>query len=757
MEENGTSKETEEIDAKSAIESLSQALLLKRDEAIEFRAASGIERMWRDDDDAFDGGDIGANRSSMIDYATGEAYYGQGDRRRSEVVVNIIRGKCETAEGRFSDIMLPVDDRNWALEVTPVPEISKALKDDRIAALKGAQTPLIEKGTGQEMKVSDVAKSDLDKIKAKMALMETEIDDQLTECKYNAETRKLICSSARTGTGIIKGPNVVKRLSKVWVPNTEGEKEVHTLDMAENFEPASIEVSCWDIYPDPDVEEDISKAAYIWESDNIRPKELRDLYGVPGYINDEIIKILQEEPVRVRTGYDGKERKHKVQKTTASMGELYEKWTYTGDINRADLEAMGVSLIHDELSQSFSGCVVFINDRPVKVELNALDTGDLPYDFFQWTIVKGSPWGIGIPRMMSWLQRILNAAWRAMMDNAGDSAGANVVIGPGIEPVDNNWELTGKKLWRLLEEYAEDGDVRKSFQQFQVANNQKDLESIIELVLKFVDLETSIPTIFQGEQQKTPETLGATNIMVDAANVGLRNRVKRFDDQITVQHLKRYYDWNMQYNENQEIKGDYNVNPRGTSALVKKDQQAKMLMQVMALKADPDASMRIDWDKAFSQMFKSMDLDILKSDEEYKRDKEALKKNPPKQDPRIVSAQMKSQTDLKKAELVQASDMQEIKTKGAMSERDLGFKAQEAEKGRMHDRAMKEMELQVKIMEFAEKRNINLDKVKADLAGTSMKLKTQISLAGPDKEGPQVSTPLVEPQGRAKDGRAYQD
>jgi hypothetical protein len=749
-------QDNEELEVMAVIETLASNLLKKRNEAVEFRAASGIERMWREDDESFDGGDGYTNSRNMIEYATGEAYIKQGHGpKRSQVIVNITRGKCETIEGRFSDILVPVDDRNWGLKETPVPKISAALKDDRVATKIGANTPVKDKGI--ELKMSDVAKNALDGIKEKMKLMETEIDDQLTECKYNAEMRKLISDSSRTGTGIIRGPNIVKKIRKVWVPQKGETKTVHNLETSEEHTPSSERVSCWDIYPDPDVGEDISRAAYIWESDNIRSKELRDLYGVPGYINKQIISILQEDPIRLRVGYSTRDKRHKIRRTTASQGNLYEKWIYNGDLDRDDLEAMGIDLSHDEIAQSFSACVVFVNERPIKVCLNMLDTGDLPYDFFQWTQIKDSPWGIGIPRMMMWLQKILTAAWRAMMDNAGDSSGANVVIGPGIEPVDGVWELTGKKIWRMIEEYEDGGDVRKAFQQFQVENNQQDLEKIIELVLKFVDLETSVPTIFQGEQQKIPETLGATNIMVDANNVGLRGRVKRFDDQITVPHLSRYYHWNMQYNDKSEIKGDYNVDPRGTSVLLQKDRQAQTLASVMSYKEDKDVNLLVDWEKAIKQLFAALGLDILKSEEDYKKAKDLLAKTPPPQDPRLETAKIKSDTDLKKATITQESDMREIETKGNLTEKELAFKAQEADKDREHTLILKSMERDIKMMEFAEKRNMSLDQIKAKLADSSAKLKTQIYLAGPDKEGPQITKPPVEPEGRAKDGRAYQD
>ena len=392
-----------------------------------------------------------------------------------------------------------------------------------------------------------------------------------------------------------------------------------------------------------------------------------------------------------------------------------------------------------------SVAVVLVNDKPIKVMLNPLDSGDLPYDFFQWTQISDSPWGIGLTRMMFWIQRMINGAMRAMMDNAGDSSGVNVIMGGGLEPIDGKLELTGKKLWRYIGEDPQDIDVRKLFTQFQVTNNQEELENIINLAFKFLDLETGVPMIFQGEQQQMPETLGATNIMVDASNVSLRSRVKIFDDQITDPHLTKYYHYNMQYNEKEEIKGDYAVDARGVSALYQREQYIKTLMQIMPFKNDPDFSLRIDWDKALKEMFSSLGLNILKSETDYQEAVKKAQKSQPQPDPKLQVEQLRAKTD-----------MEELNAKNQSSEADRQAKAAENQLDRDHAMKLAMIQRDIKMMDFSVRENISLDNVKAKLSDTTMKLKTQVSLSRENTQpAPQVSVPLAEPPGRAADGKAY--
>lgn len=724
------------------LEALAESLIKKRDAAIIFRASSGVERRWREDQDVFDVlSKTSESGRSMIDYATGDAYpRGSTGPVRSMAVTSLLPGKCETAEGRFCDIMFPVDNRNWGLLVTPVPDLVKAMTDKRPVINTMTNQPEIGP-EGHPVKPSDIAKSIMDSAKQSMEAMETEIDDQLTECSYNAECRKVVQTSVRLGTGVLKGPNVIKSIRKAWMPKSDGTRTVHVLKSVEEHKPESKWVDIWNCYPAPETGDDMRRCPYMWEYDEIRPRELGALRGIEGYFEDQIRAVLAEEPLRTtEVKWNKDNTAAKINRQNAMKGSYYEKWEYHGDVDREDLLALGFEF-EEYYGQAISVCVVFVNDRPIKIQLNVLDTGDLPYDFFQWRKVAGSPWGIGVTRIGIWWERIINAGWRGMLDNARDSSGANVVVSSGLAPIDGKWEITGKKIWRAIE--ASIDDVTKAFGQFQIKSNQREMQALIEFALRFLDMETTLPMLFQGEQGKLPDTLGATNILVDSNNVALRTRVKIWDDQITSPHITRYYHWNMQYNDREDIKGDFNADARGTSVLMARDEQSKALVGVFKLKGDPDVDREVDWSKAVRQLCQSMRLDILKSDADKEKDEEAEKNQGQPADPKLQAAQIRAEGDLQKAQMIQQSGQQELE-----------FKAQEAERQRQFEAKMKEMDLQMKMMEFAEVRGLELDKIKADLTKEASKQNLMRELA--DKKTAEMTKPPVEPAGRAPAGEAYQ-
>ena len=119
------------------------------------------------------------------------------------------------------------------------------------------------------------------------------------------------------------------------------------------------------------------------------------------------------------------------------------------------------------------------------------------------------------------------------------------------------------------------------FQVFNIPNNQQQLAGIIEIAKEFADEETSMPLIAQGEQGAATQTLGGMSMLFNSANVVFRRVVKSFDDQLTTPTLRRAYDWNMQHNPREDIKGDMQVNARGTSVLLVREIQSQNLLNIM--------------------------------------------------------------------------------------------------------------------------------------------------------------------------------
>ncbi len=688
------------------------SLAKMRDEWVRARYGVGVDKRWIEDLDQYNSKDNINKAASQMMTSVEQGYpvTTQGAKpQRSTVFIGLTRQKTNAGESRLADILLPTDDRNWGIQPTPIPELSDMSQSDAPAVDPYSGQQMVNP-EGQPIREKDIARR-IQEIAAKRAeAMQREIDDQLNECDYNSEVRKMIHDAAVLGTGVLKGPIVTNRVRKAWQPMRDAQgQQVQVIQIVEEVNPATFRVDPRNFFPDPACGESIHNGKGVYERDTLTAKQVRDLAKQPGYFKDRLRAVLEEGPKRSATMTELTDEDQREQ-----MKDIYEVWTYWGEVSHDDLECVGVDVGEKDELRSITGCVVFINSTVVKAFLNPLDTGDIPYDTFPWEKVAGSVWGYGIPFMMRSQQKVLNAAWRQMMDNSGASSGPQIVCKPSvITPADKQWQITGRKIW-----YATDDidDVSKAFATFEFNNHQQEFSQIIAMASELADQETGLPQLTQGEKTNAPDTVGGMQMLMNAANVVLRRLVKQFDDYVTKPHIRRYYDYNMMYNEKEDIKGDYSIDARGSSALLIRDIQNQAFMNLLAAGANPVYGIYLDNEKLFKKALQAQHIDpveVFKSDEEIDQIKEqqaqAAQQQQP-QDPRIIAAQMRAQTEGQKAQIM--GQVAQAEAQGRLAV------VQMQQEARLQELAMQR---EIEMLKLAQSEKLTLDQIKAKLADTAIK------------------------------------
>ena len=118
---------------------------------------------------------------------------------------------------------------------------------------------------GQQVPAADVAKLALEQAKAAAEAMEKEIDDQFVDCNWAQQTRAMIRSAARLGTGVMKGPFPKMLQERSWLP-MEGQESVYQLTIIERMAPWCACVDVWDFFPDPNCGDDVQAGSYVIEA-----------------------------------------------------------------------------------------------------------------------------------------------------------------------------------------------------------------------------------------------------------------------------------------------------------------------------------------------------------------------------------------------------------------------------------------------------------------------------------------------------------
>lgn len=720
------------------MDALGSMISEKRKDAMEARANSGIEEEWTQAEEFYQGIDD-ANRHEMMSGVVEKPLAGGATSRKSKykgstIFPNVTQPHCDAASARVGDMLLPTDDRNFVIRSEPIPEMPEQIGALVVPTMQGqpvAQPPNIEQ-----------LKKDAD---AKAEKAQEQIDDWLSECQYHAELRKLFDDCAKLGTGVLKGPVPVKRKSKAWHRDENGNS---ILVMKEEIKPASMRIAVDNFFPDwPACGDNIHNGSFVFERDYISESKLEDLIGIDGYDESQIHKCIDEGPIRYTAGGKTDAR------SSAKKRNQYEIWYFYGRIKAEELMACGYKCGEDDaLPTSVHAIVTMVNDRVIRARLNPLDTGDFPYDLVPWKRRSDMPWGVGVAKQGRTPQRMIVAASRNLMNNAGLAGGPMFVMRKGaFTAIDNDPSIAPLKKWLMNDDVGVQS-VRDAFQIITVPMLQRELTEIIQLGMKMMEDVTGMPQLLQGQQGNAPDTVGGMTILNNNANAVLRRIARLFDSCITEPHIKRYYAWLMEYSDNEDAKGAFMVEARGSSALVERDLQHNTMPQIAQMSLNP----AFGWNpkKTGAEFLKSMRFDPSAFEYTEEEQKEMAQRQPP-EDPTVTRAKIEAENRIKLTQMTE-------KAKSITHQSELEYEAQENEKDRQMKLAVEMIDEKMTSAELSSVERQALSKIKADLAKSAATLRTQKELSVMSHRAdltkhytPQVSRPLAEPPGRANNGEAF--
>lgn len=724
------------------IEALEKSIITKRTEAINFRAASGIEKEWIEDEEFFEGIDD-ANRheahATKPNHPSGVVTTGNSaPKHGSTIFMNITRQYVKSAAASVSEMGNPNDDRNFSFRPTPIPELEEHKNNQ-------APHPAVDAATGQQVQatVADFALQEIEAANKKMLAAQTRVDDWLVQCGYHSEMRRAVLDEAMLGTGIIKGPfPKVQKLYKT-VKDVQGNTSI---EMKIDTVPASERKSCWYVYPDPLCGEDIQNGSYIFDLDFANARGLRDMKLLPGYLPDQIDKVLEEGPQKSSVLNTPNAQGQGSQGTDENSANPYQLWYYYGVLSKEEVEALKIKDQLDgndpvdkmaidkiELLEACPCVVTLVNNTIIRASLNPLDSGDFPLSFLVWERRAGTPWGRGVARIMREAQRVVNAGIRNMLTNAGLSGGVQIGIKKGaIRPLNGGeMKLTPITFWELID--PDVSDIRQAISFNQIPSMQKELLNIIQFGQKMAEDVTGMPLLLQGQTGSAPDTVGGMQLLNTNATATRRMIARQIDDDIKG-HFQRYYKWILIYGDESE-KGDWQVDVSGSQMLVEKDIARQFSIQ-MVDKAQ-NAAFGIDPYKAMKQVLRAQMI----NPEDWQYDEDTYKKNIQAQSKQGIPAVQVAQIRAASAEKIEAareaSDAQVAKLHAdstvqavqARTARDDDFMRQklEAEVNVRREEIANERELA--LLKYATQEKLSLNDVKSQLAQTGMKLQVEKELS----------------------------
>lgn len=581
-----------------------------------------VERRWLDD-----------LRQYWGQYDENTANVLRNDDSRSGLFINITRTKTNAWSARLGDMLFPNDEKNWGIDPTPVPTLTREQREIAEAAAKleeqadqaaeehnqqvdagqvahGMVTDAYRTAQDAAAKAAEIraleasVQQQIEFARKRCSNMERLIDDQLTESKFPAICRDAIDDLCRMGIGVVKGPVVAGTQSSRWAVDDAGNAALQPYD---DPNPMYRRVSPWHFFPDMSAA-CMDEAAFTLERHLPNRKTLRRMGKEMGWYPETVRKLLgpnrglstgsavTDADLAFITELRSIENQDSVLDGSLSpLRDRYVVWEYRGTLECDDIAKMMRAEGRTEDADRYEKDADPLDERMVTVwfsegmllkieEDYLLDSGASLYSVANFEKSEASILGsIGVPRIMRDEQAMLNAAVRMVMDNAALASAPQIVIDrKAIQPVDGDWKIRSRKQWNRVDTAAANGAKEyKPFETFDIPLNQAQLSAVIELALRFIDETTALPMIAQGEQgAQVTKTFQGMSMLFNNANVVFRRVVKNYDDDM-IGLISRTFDFNMQFSKRPEIKGDAKIEARGTSVLLVREVQSQVLLQIL--------------------------------------------------------------------------------------------------------------------------------------------------------------------------------
>jgi hypothetical protein len=253
--------------------------------------------------------------------------------------------------------------------------------------------------------------------------------------------------------------------------------------------------------------------------------------------------------------------------------DVFDALEFWGKVSGKMLQEWGMTEaeVPDD-AKEYDANVWVIGTLVIKAVLNYDPLGEKPYAKTSFIKTPGSFWGRAIPEIIEDLQNICNAAARALVNNMGIASGPQVEV--NLERIPPNEDITQMhpwKIWQVLNDPL--GSSAPAVRFNQPNDNSGTLMAVYERFSRLADDHSGIPSYIYGDTdvQGAGRTASGLSMLMGSAGKGIRQVVMHIDHDVVKPIVQRQFVYNMRYDDDENIKGDAQVIPRGAVNLAVKE------------------------------------------------------------------------------------------------------------------------------------------------------------------------------------------
>jgi hypothetical protein len=423
--------------------------------------------------------------------------------------------------------------------------------------------------------------------------MEKKIHDQLDESGASKHLRLSGFEMALFGTGVMKGPFAVNKEYPNWTGEGEYKPTIKTV-------PEASHVSLWNFYWDPDAN-NTEECQYVIERHKMSRTQLRALKKRPHFRGNVI-----DEIVAGGEGYTKKYWEDTLKDYALSSSvDRFEVLEYWGNVDVELLEENDIK-VPEEFEGELQANIWYCNGKIIRLVLNPFKPAKIPYYAVPYELNPYSLAGVGVAENMDDTQTLMNGFMRMAVDNG-------VLSGNLVFEIDETNLVPGQdmsvypgKVFR-----RQGGAPGQALFGTKFPNVSQENLQMFDKARQLADESTGMPSFAHGQTgvSGVGRTASGISMLMNAASGSIKTVIKNVDDYLLAPLGKAFFNFNMQFDFDPEIKGDLEVNARGTESLMANEVRSQRLMQFMQIVSSPQLMPFAKMPYIVREIAKSMDLD----------------------------------------------------------------------------------------------------------------------------------------------------
>jgi len=546
------------------------------------------------------------------------------DTEKSRVFVKVTKTKTLAAYGQITDVLFSNNKFPLSIDPSVLPEgVAEDVHFDPKQPEAAPQIPFGDEGAASIGKDFDLdkleemlgaLKDDLKDVPGlKMGVgasptsitfspamvaakkMEKKIHDQLEESGASKHLRASAFEMALFGTGVMKGPFATNKEYANWSEDGTYKPTIKTV-------PEASHVSIWNFYWDPDAN-NTEECQYIIERHKMSRTQLRALKRRPHFRKNVIDQIVEQGESYVKKYWEDDLRDY----APNFAVERFEVLEYWGNVDVELLEENDIEIPEafkdgDELQANIWYC----NGMIIRLVLNPFKPSKIPYYAVPYELNPYSLAGVGVGENMDDTQTLMNGFMRMAVDNA-------VLSGNLVFEVDETNLVPGQdmsvypgKVFR-----RQGGAPGQSLFGTKFPNVSQENMQLFDKARQLADESTGMPSFAHGQTgvSGVGRTASGISMLMNAAGGSIKTVIKNVDDYLLAPLGKAFFNFNMQFDFDPSIRGDLEVNARGTESLMATEVRSQRLMQFLQIVSNPALAPFAKMPYIIREIAKSMDLD----------------------------------------------------------------------------------------------------------------------------------------------------